>query len=86
MLSDRLMKRVQLVEELAADHYWRASIFGKAIVEREIGHALEKRQFRYRVKIPGGWQSEFTSELTLKRLGRRINSVNLPPGAEISVL
>lgn len=74
---------VAQVEELIADPYWRASVFGRAIVEREIGRELPPRSFKYRVKIPGGWEARFESELNLKRLPKRILSVPVPDSAEI---
>ena len=81
-----LEERIAQVEELIADHYWRADYFGRAIVEREIGRELPPRSFRYRVRLPGGWESEFTSELDQRRLPKRINSVPLPPDAEIVIV
>jgi len=87
MLFDPLSSffgRVQRLEEFIADPYWRAEIFGREIVEREIGHELPKREFRYRITLPGGWESEFTSELKQGSfLPRRINSVPVPPEAQI---
>ena len=71
--------RVRQVEELLLDEYWRAELFGREVVEREIGRELVRRQFRYRIEVPGGWESEFVSELKKERLPARINSVNLPP-------
>lgn len=79
MLSERIAK----VEELIADHYWRADIFSRKIVEREIGHILPRREFRYEVRLPDGWSTEFISELPKHQLPRRIHSVTLPKGAEI---
>lgn len=73
-----LQERVAQVEELISDPWWRAELFTRPVVEREIGYVLEKRQLRYRVTLPGGWSSELTSELTLNRLPKRLNSVNLP--------
>jgi hypothetical protein len=75
--------RITKVERFASDPYWRASIMERSHVEREIGHTLPPRQFRYRVSLADGWSSEFTSELSHNALPRRINSVSLPPEAEI---
>jgi len=75
--------RVAKVECLALDPYWRASLMERSHVEREIGHELPPRQFRYHVKVPGGWESDFVSELPRTALPRRINSMTLPEGAEI---
>ena len=82
----RVSVGIEDVEDLIADHYWRAELFTREVVEREIGHKLEKRNFKYRVTLPGGWTSDFTSELKKSRLPQRVNSVNLPIDAEISVL
>jgi hypothetical protein len=81
-----LEHRIAQVEELIADPWWRAELFTREVVEREIGHVLQKREFKYRVKVPGGWQSEFKSELTISRLPRRINSVSLPPETVIALV
>ena len=80
-----LEERIQQVEELLLDEYWRAELFGREVVEREIGRALAKREFRYRIQVPGGWESEFVSELKRARLPSRINSVNLPPQTVITL-
>lgn len=81
-----LEERIAQVEDLIEDHHWRAELFSREVVEREIGHALARRAFRYEVTLPGGWRSEFTSELTQRRLPKRLNSVDLPEGARISLL
>jgi Glycosyl transferase family 2 len=75
--------RMAKIECLALDPYWRASLMDRSHVEREIGHELSSRQFKYRVKVPGGWESDFVSELSRAALPRRINSVTLPEGAQI---
>jgi hypothetical protein len=77
--------RVKCAEGFISDYWWRANIFGRPIVEREIGHALEKREYRYRITVPGGWESEFKSELTRERLPKRINSVTLPPDSVVTL-
>jgi hypothetical protein len=78
-----LEERIAQVEELIADHYWRAGIFSRKIVEREIGHVLPRRNFRYEVRLPGGWTSEYVSELPKRQLPSKINGVTLGPEAEI---
>jgi hypothetical protein len=83
MLWEEFMKRVEKVERFAADPYWRASVMERSNVEREIGYKLLPRQFKYRVTLPDGWSSEFTSELSIGSLPRKVNSVNLPREAEI---
>lgn len=76
-------RRVEVIESLIADHYWRASVFGKAIVEREVGRELPPRNFRYKIRLKGGWESDVVSDLDIKRLPKRLNSVPLPSDAEI---
>jgi hypothetical protein len=79
-----LDERVTKVESLIADAHWRAEIFGRAIVEREIGHKLRQRRYVYSIKLPGGWTSEFVSELKREQLPRRLNSVPMPADAVIT--
>jgi len=67
-------KRVDMIEELAADPYWRTEIFGKEIVDRELGYELPERRFRYRMTV-GPYESEFDSSLLPHQLPRVINSV-----------
>jgi hypothetical protein len=81
-----LAERIAQVEDLIADEYFRAELFTREVVEREIGRKLEKRQFKYRVTLPGGWSSDFSSELTMKRLPSRINSVTLPAESVIALV
>jgi hypothetical protein len=81
-----LAERVAQVEELIADPWWRAELFTREVVEREIGHVLERRMFKYRATLPDGWATNFTSELTMKRLPSRINSVSLPQGAVLALV
>ena len=78
-----LEERIAQVESLIADHYWRADLFSRKIVEREIGHVLPRRNLRYLVKLPGGWSTEYSSELPKHQLPRKIHSVVLPKEAEI---
>jgi hypothetical protein len=81
-----LHQRIERVEELIADPYWRASVFGRDIVEREVGRTLPPRTYRYKIEAPGGFTSEFSSELDLKRLPKRINSVPVTPDTKIVLL
>jgi hypothetical protein len=78
-----LEERIAQVEALIADHYLRADIFGRKVVERELGHELPRRYNLYRVTLPGGWQSEHLSELRIDQLPRRVNGVTLGPDAQI---
>ncbi len=79
-----LDERVTKVESLIADPHTRAEIFGRAIVEREIGHVLPKREWIYSITLPGGWTSEFVSESKLEMLPKRLNSVPMPKDAIIT--
>jgi hypothetical protein len=76
-------ERLAKLQEFVADPYWRATIFDREVVEREIGHRLSKREITYRVTLPGGWETTFVSELGRAQLPRRIHSVTLPPEAVI---
>jgi hypothetical protein len=84
--STNFMERVERVEEFASDPYWRISVFGRTIVEREVGHALPPKTNRYRISLPGGWESEFESEVKPGKFMRRVNSVILPSDAVIERL
>jgi hypothetical protein len=77
--------RVKRIEEFIADPYWRVQAFGRALVEREVGYELPKREFKYHITLPGGWESTFKSELSKSFLPRRINSVPIPADAQIVV-
>jgi hypothetical protein len=79
----RFDERVDRVEEFISDPYWRVQVFGRDIVEREIGMSLPKRQFKYTVKLPGGWESSFVTEVSRAFLPKRINSVPVSADAEI---
>jgi hypothetical protein len=81
----RFDERVERVEEFIADPYWRAQVFGRAIVEREIGRELPKREFLYRITF-GEWETTFKSEMTRAFLPRRLNSVNIPKDAELVIM
>lgn len=75
--------RVKRLESFIADPYWRAEVFGREIVEREIGRELPRREFTYRITLPGGWETTYRSELSKDRLPRRLHSVVLPAGSFI---
>ena len=76
-------QRVEKLESFCQDIYWRATVFGRSIVEREVGHTLPKRELKYKVILPGGWESEFKTEMRKDLLPSRINSVPLPSNAQI---
>jgi hypothetical protein len=80
------LKRVEKIESLYADPYWRAAIFDRAVVEREIGHELPHKERRYRLRLSEGWETEFASEVGAKYLPRRVHSVPLPKDFEIESL
>ena len=74
-------ERVGRVEELMADVYWRAETFGRSHVEHEVGHAIPKRTYKYRITLPGGWSCEAESELGTLRPTMKVKSVRLPHDA-----
>jgi hypothetical protein len=78
-----LQERVAQVEELIGDPYYRMELFGRDVVEREVGYVLPKKEYRYQISIPGGWTSELVTEIPLRRLPKKINSVILPENAQI---
>jgi hypothetical protein len=82
----RFDERVERVESFIADEYWRAEIFGREIVEREVGHFLPKREFVYQVKLPNGWETTYRTELKQASLPKRIYSVDIPTEAEIVLI
>lgn len=73
------------VDALLADPYWRISLFGRGIVEREVGQEIPARQLDYRIRFDG-WESEFTSEMSRDHLPKRINSAEIPEHAEIVLI
>jgi hypothetical protein len=77
-------ERVQRLATFIEDPYERAQVFGRDIVEREMGYELPKREIRYRAKLRE-WETEFVSEvnLTPKTLPTRVNSV--PVSAEMLI-
>lgn len=81
--AELFMQRVDRLDTFINDPYWRAEVFGRDIVEREIGKTLEPRTFNYRLSLPGGWATEFKSELSQDRLPRRIHSVTIGSDAHI---
>jgi hypothetical protein len=80
------MERVERIEQLIADPYERISFFGKDIVERELGREIENRVFKYRLSLPGGWSTEFESPLEVRKLPRRLASVDIPHDARIELV
>jgi hypothetical protein len=74
-------ERVKEIETFIADPYWRCEYFVRSLVEREIGHVLPKKLQRYRMIVPGGWESTFECE-GMRSRPRRINSVPVTPDTE----
>jgi len=76
-----LEERMERIEQLMADEYERVELFGRDIVEREVGHVIPPRAIRYKVSTPEGFESEFTSERVLRpnNLPPRVNSVRVTP-------
>lgn len=77
---------VKQVEGFIADKYARMAAFGRAIVEREIGSSIPKREIKYRISLPGEWQTEVTSEFEFKDLPEKINSARIPREARIEII
>lgn len=78
-------ERVERVEAFIADPYARMDVFGRALVEREIGRVIPKRRFTYKVTQPGGWEATFQSELKREFLPKRILSTPVTKETEIVV-
>ena len=79
----RFDERVERVEKFIADPYARMDVFGRALVERELGYVIPVRRFTYHVTVPGGWSATFQSELKREFLGKRILSVPVTKETEI---
>jgi hypothetical protein len=77
------MERVERIEQLIADPYERISYFSRDIVERELGRTIPERVFKYRLSLPGNWSTEFESPLEIRKLPKRIASVDIPRDAII---
>lgn len=78
-----LQSRIDQVEELIADPYYRMELFGRDVVEREVGYVLPKKEYRYQISIPDGWTSELVTQIPPRRLPKKINSLLLPETAQI---
>lgn len=78
--------KIARIEELMQNEHWRVDLFGRDIVEREVHHEIPKQAFNYRIKLRGGWETEFVSEHLLHRLPSKINSVPIPRDAELVLL
>jgi hypothetical protein len=78
-----LAQCVAELEAFIADPYARMEVFGRAVVEREIGSTLPKRERRFRITLSGGWSTEVLSELATISPGSKIHSHKLPADAVI---
>lgn len=78
--EERLVKLSQFL----ADPYWRASLFGREIVEREIGKELPPRLNKYLLRV-GPYECEYQSELKPEQFPKRLRSVPRTPEMEIVV-
>ena len=78
-------ERVAKIGRLLSDPYWRASIFGRDIVEREIGRELPPRMKKYLLRV-GQFECEYESELRPDQFPKRVRSVNRTSGMEILVV
>jgi hypothetical protein len=70
------------VDAFLKDPYWRISLFGRGVVERELGYHVPERKLNYTVRFDG-WESDFVSEMSRANLPRRINGTEIPEHAEI---
>ena len=82
--AQTFVARVAKINQLLMDPYWRASLFGRAIVEREIGKILPPRMKKYRLKL-GPYECAYESELGIDQLPKRLRSVPRTPAMEIVV-
>lgn len=76
--------RMARISKLIGDPYWRAELFGRAIVEREIGKILPPRYRKYLLKV-GPFECSYQSELDVEQIRRlkRLRSVPCTPEMEI---
>jgi hypothetical protein len=77
-------QRLQKISDFVADPYWRASLFGRPIVEREIGKELPPRMKKYLLRV-GPYECEYESELKPEQFPKRVRSVPRTPDMEIVV-
>jgi hypothetical protein len=77
-------ERVARISKLIADPYWRASLFGREIVEREIGKVLPPKFNKYLLRV-GEFECAYESELGIDELPKRLRSVPRTPEMEIVV-
>jgi len=83
--SRTAQERIAFAEEFISDPHWRLQYFPREIVEREVGHEIPERVFRYKMLVPPDWECEFTSDLLVHQLPRRLNSVSVTSETKIVV-
>lgn len=76
-------ERLQKLSEFLGDPYWRASVFGREIVEREIGKELPPRLQKYLLRV-GPYECEYESELKPEQFPKRLRSV--PRTSEMEIV
>lgn len=77
-------ERLSRISKLIGDPYWRAELFGRPIVEREIGKILPPRFNKYLLRV-GPFECEYESELDVEELPKRLRSVPRTPDMGIVV-
>ena len=80
---DSIVHKLQRINEFFNDEHWRVEMFGRDVVEREVHHEIPEVKHKYRVKLPGGFETEFESGVRLRRVPSKINSVPMPRDAEL---
>jgi len=77
-------ERVSMLSQFLGDPYWRASLFGREIVEREIGRELPPRLQKYLLRV-GPYECEYESELKPEQFPKRLRSVPRTSAMEIVI-
>lgn len=77
-------ERLARISKLIGDPYWRADLFGRPIVEREIGKILPPRFNKYLLRV-GPYECKYESELGIDELPKRLRSVPRTRQMEIVV-
>lgn len=76
-------ERMAKISKLIGDPYWRAELFGRFIVEREIGKILPPRHNKFLLRV-GPYECEYESELSVEQLPKRLRSV--PRTSEMEIV
>lgn len=82
--AQTFQERMARLSKLIGDPYWRADLFGRAIVEREIGKILVPRSNKYLLRV-GPFECDYESELDVEELPKRLRSVPRTREMEIVV-